>query len=221
MTDSVNPVLPPEEWTLVYEKTTAGTDTLSVGWGRYKVEASAGGGGGATALAAIHPNSAGASGGCGAYGDGIIEYSPSDTDTLTIVVGGAGNGATKIEGTAASTAGGNTTLSDTTHGTEFVLLRGGAAGYAHATQNGDNAYVGSGGTFTTSLTDNNFHNGTQGKSASTSSDPKSATNTTNPSPYNTVGYGGGWAYNLLNNRSQSASNGGVGFVRIYKSNLKP
>lgn len=221
LTESHNPDLPPEEWTLVYEKTTPGTDTFNINWGRYKIEASAGGGGGAAALGGQYSNaSAGASGGCGSYGEGIVEYGVLDSDMLTINIGSAGSGATRTNGTAPSTNGGNTTLSDTTHGSNFVVLSGGNAGYAHATTNGDSASVGSGGTFTTSLTDNNFHNGTAGKSLSTSRGSKSATNTTNPSPYNSVGYGGGWAYDTFSN-TQSASNGGAGFVRIYKSNLKP
>lgn len=230
LTDSYNPNEPEDEWTLVYEKTTAGSDTLNLGWGKYKIEASAGGGGGAAALGGFassqgyFANSAGASGGTGAYGSAIIEYTVNSTDTLTFTVGAGGTGATKTNGTAASTGGGNTTLSDSTHGSNFVVLNGGGSGYAHATNNGDTATVGTGGTFTTTLATHSFNNGRNGASRSTSSGNHSAGNTTNPSPYNSVGFGGGWAFNTQSSvflPSMSGSNGGAGFIRIYKSQVYP
>lgn len=221
-TQSSNPVLPPEEWELVAEFTTPGTYTQTLDWGKYRFEMSAGGGGGATALASnVQPHCGGASGGTGAYGVALCEYGYGVTDTITIVVGGHGSGATKVEGTAASTDGGATKLSDTTHGTEFVVLGGGTRGYARATQNGDTAYVGTGGTFTTTLTDHDLHNGRNGASATTDSGHNHVQgNTTNPDPYSSYGQGGGYKYYPVD-RTQAANNGTDGFVRIYKSNLKP
>lgn len=49
-TQSSNPVLPPEEWTLDEEFTTAGSYNTSLDWGKYKIVISGGGGaGGASA----------------------------------------------------------------------------------------------------------------------------------------------------------------------------
>ena len=50
LTESHNPDLPEEEWTLVYEKTTAGAFSQNFGWGKYKVEISGGGGSGAASI---------------------------------------------------------------------------------------------------------------------------------------------------------------------------
>lgn len=214
-----------ESWTLVYSKDTAGTDTFNVGWGKYRVEMSAGGGGGGAALGKYisdsWANSAGACGGTGAYG--TVDFQYSGNDTLTITVGGAGVGATKTNGTAASTSGGNTSLSDTTHGSNFIVLNGGGAAYAHATNNGDSFAVGTGGTFSTTLGSHNLHNGINGQSGNSATGNRTGANTTNPSPYNTVGFGGGWHYNTNNRYSPefSASNGGVGYIKIYKSNIYP
>ena len=211
-----------EAWELVFEQLTPGTYTFNVGFGKYRIEMSAGGGGGATALAyQVRTHCGGASGGTGAYGTVSLEYDENTTDTITIIVGSHGNGATKIEGTAASTGGGATKLSDTTHGTEFVVLGGGTRGYAHATSNGDTAYVGSGGTFTTTLTDHDLHNGRNGASATTDSGHNHVQgNTTNPDPYSSYGQGGGYKYYPFDN-TQAANNGTDGFVRIYKSNIYP
>lgn len=213
-----------EEWTLVYEKTTSGSDTFAVDYGKYKIEVSAGGGGAGTALQvsgypARAGNSAGASGGTGAYGSAILSY--FEADTLSFTVGARGSGATKEYGTASSTAGGSTSLSDTTHGSNFIVLGGGGRGYAHATDNGDDASVGSAGTVTTTLVTHDLHNGKKGASASTATGSHSAGNTTNPSPYSSYGRGGGWSYRTGTNYSQSASNGTAGFIRIYKSNFYP
>lgn len=49
LTESHNPDLPPEEWTLFYEKTTAGSDSTTLPWGKYKIVISGAGGGGAAA----------------------------------------------------------------------------------------------------------------------------------------------------------------------------
>lgn len=211
-----------EEWTLVYEKTTSGSDTFAVGYGKYKVEISAGGGGAGTALHIVAGqalNSAGASGGTGAYGSAILSY--LEADTLSFTVGARGNGATKERGTASSTAGGSTSLSDTTHGSNFIVLGGGGRGYAHATENGDDASVGAAGTVTTTLVTHDLHNGKKGASSSTATGSHSAGNTSNPSPYSSYGRGGGWSYRTGTNYSQSASNGTAGFIRIYKSNFYP
>lgn len=50
LTESHNPNLPAEEWTLVFEKTTQGAFSQNFGWGKYKVEMSGGGGSGATRM---------------------------------------------------------------------------------------------------------------------------------------------------------------------------
>lgn len=47
LTESHNPNLPEEEWTLVYEKDTTGSYSESCSWGKYKIVISGGGGSGA------------------------------------------------------------------------------------------------------------------------------------------------------------------------------
>ena len=217
LTESNNPDLPPEEWTLFDEKTVAGTYVFALPWGRYRFEISAAGGGAGVATA--WGGRAGASGGAGAYGSFIREINVGTTETFTAIIGVGGNGATVSNGTAATTSGGSTTVSSSEDGL-LVTLNGGNGGYAHATTNGDTAYVGSGGTFTTILTEHNFNNGTNGVFATTHSGDYSSGNTTNPSPYDNGGYGGSWYYNK-NMTVIIANNGGDGFVRIYKSNIKP
>lgn len=213
-----------EVWELVFEQLTPGTYTFNVGWGKYKIEMSAGGGGAGTAIGntpLISPDptaASGASGGSGAYGVVPVNYASGVTDTITIVVGAAGTGATKTNGTAASTAGGNTTLSDTTHGSSFVVLGGGGAGYADARGSHDSSSAGVAGTVTTSIIGHDLHNGSAGVAYENGT--HTVGNTINPSPYASYGYGGGFSYRLSSG-SQSASNGAGGYVRIYKSNIYP
>ena len=196
-----------------HDYNTPGTYSLTLEPGTYRFDLSAGGGGGAAALGGLAPGQqkAGASGGTGAYGS--FEITVATTDTFTIVVGAGGTGATKINGTAASTAGGTTSISSTALGTDFVQLTGGGAGYAHATGNGDTATVGTGGTATTSLLTHNLSNGSNGSTATTHSGSHSATYTSNPAPHSSYGYGGGWAYND-SQVTMSATNGGDGYVHI-------
>lgn len=216
-----------ETWELVFEQLTSGTYTFNVGFGKYRIEMSAGGGGGATALGFTGSEppsggasaSAGANGGSGAYGTVSLEYDENTTDTITIVVGSHGNGATRINGTASSTGGGDTKLSDTMHGTEFVVLGGGQAGHARAYSTHDESWAGNGGGFTTTLTDHDLHNGAKGVARENGN--YTLGNVVNPSPYDIGGFGGGFSYRSSYSAQQSASNGGDGFVRIYKSNIYP
>lgn len=46
MVDSFNPDLPPEQWSLVYEKRTPGSFSYSASWGKYKIVVSGGAGAG-------------------------------------------------------------------------------------------------------------------------------------------------------------------------------
>lgn len=223
LTDSYNPNEPEDEWTLVYEKTTAGSDTLNLGWGKYRFEVSAGGGGSGAALGGYYNNyyntSAGASGGTGAYGSFIVEVGVGTTDEFSLVVGTGGSGGTRISGIAPTTSGGATIISSTILGV-IATLNGGGAAYAIATNSGDSAVVGGGGTFTTTLTSHNLSKGRNGVSASTSSGSRSAGTTNNPTPYNTAGFSGAWSYNPSNG-AMSGKNGGAGFIRIYKSQVYP
>ena len=222
LTDSYNPNEPEDEWTLVYEKTTAGSDTLNLGWGKYRFEASAGGGGSGAALGrteGVTFNEAGASGGTGAYGSFIVSVDMGNTDEFSLVVGAGGNGGTRIHGTAPTSSGGATTISSTNLGT-IVTLNGGGGAHAHATANGDVASVGGGGGFTTTLATHNLSNGRNGASATTSSGNRSAGTTNNPTPYDTGGYGGAWSYSSSAG-TMFGGNGGAGFIRIYKSQVYP
>ena len=203
-----------------YSYITPGTYTLSLAAGTYEFDLSAGGGGGAAAKATLGTRFAGASGGTGAYGSFTLTLAA--TDTLTIVVGTHGNGAKKEEGTPSSTAGGTTSISTTSLGT-IVTLTGGEAAYVRATDGTHTATVGAGGTVTTSLLDHNLSNGSAGSAASTSSGKHSASYTSNPSPYTSYGYGGGWSYDSTKTTAigdplkyVSASNGGDGYVHIMQ-----
>ena len=203
-----------------YDYTIPGTYTLTLQAGTYVFNASGGGGGGAAALAVVSsgtslivPNEAGASGGTGAYGSFTLTLSAADT--FTIIVGSGGTGATKVNGTAASTNGGFTSISSTNIGNNFVVLGGGGAGYAHATSNGDTATAGTAGTVTTTLTTHNLSNGIVGSTYTTSSGSKSAGYTQNPNDFSRYGYGGGFSY-VTSSKTMNATNGGAGFVQIQQ-----
>lgn len=226
LTESHNPVLPPETWELVVEKTTPGTYSQTLGWGRYRFEVSAAGGGSGmafgknTSTSAINSEGS-ASGGAGAYGSFIIEINERNTDTFSLVVGAGGNGVVQYNGVAPTTGGGSTTISSINLG-EIATLNGGEGAYAYGQHFAQaDARVGNGGTFTTNLTTHNLNNGTNGISVAITRGTTAhidAAKTTNPAPYDTGGFGGAWGYN---GGYVHADNGGAGFVRIYKSNLKP
>ena len=228
LTESHNPVLPPETWELVVEKTTPGTYTQTLNWGKYRFEVSGGGGGsgmawGKNTNTSVLNSIGAASGGAGAYGSFIIEINERNTDTFSLVVGAGGNGAKQYNGVAPTTAGGATTISSIILGT-IATLNGGEGAYAYGQHFAQaDARVGNGGTFTTILSIHNLKNGTNGISSfvqkGASWGEVSAASTKNPTPYNTGGFGGAWKEPY--NGTPYANNGGAGFVRIYKSNLKP
>lgn len=95
LTESHNPNLPAEEWTLVFEKTTQGAFSQNFGWGKYKVEMSGGGGSGAACIKNssnmefVYCNN-------GYSGEKTIVVVPvysGNNQTFSGVVGGGGKGA--------------------------------------------------------------------------------------------------------------------------------
>lgn len=103
--DSYNPDLPAEEWTLVYEKTTAGSDTFVFDWGKYKIEISGGGGAGGAASA----NASGQNSGFSFYAysgtnaelkSGEFSVFKNNSYTASITVGSGGGKSTVSVGRA-------------------------------------------------------------------------------------------------------------------------
>ena len=196
-----------------YDYTTPGTHTLVLEPGTYLFKGSGAGGGGACALGGslLYDAEAGASGGTGAYGEFIVTVSA--TDTFTVTIGAGGTGATKDNGTAASTNGTATSISSAALGTDFVVLGGGGAGYARADSSHQTATAGTAGTVTTTLTDHDLHDGSVGDVATTSSNQHYGY-TTNPGEYASYGFGGGFSYHVSNGPKMSATNGGNGWIHI-------
>lgn len=93
LTDSYNPNEPEDEWTLVYEKTTSGAFSYTAEWGKYKIEISGGGGsGGATARAHLGNSHSETN---GSNGESLIKYSNvgiSDTVTFSGTIGSGAQG---------------------------------------------------------------------------------------------------------------------------------
>ena len=84
LTNSYNPDLPPDEWTLVYENHTPGSYSESFGWGRYKVELSgAGGSGGASSSAHSSSYNYANNGASGKLFTAIVEVFYDETKTIS------------------------------------------------------------------------------------------------------------------------------------------
>lgn len=217
-TESHNPNLPEEEWTLVYEKITGGSYTYSASWGKYKVVISGGGGGGSainqffTAVQYYNSGSAGEEktnyedvycgqqvNFCGIVGNGAGVSTANYANSYTIGTPGSGyeNGSS---GTGASYDSGT-----------YVRygIAGGSGGGSTSFERSDSQIIiiaagGNGGSCNTS---GHIGYGGRGGSGGTNNGTGAA--------------GGAGAQGSDGGLIIKGGAGTDGYIRIYKSNLKP
>lgn len=96
-----------EEWTLVYEKTTAGAYGTDLTWGKYKIVYSGGGGGGAASSATSSRHCNASSGSAGEENTYYLDVSPNTTTSVGGTVGAGGTGAYAKPSTATVGVGGS------------------------------------------------------------------------------------------------------------------
>lgn len=223
LTESHNPNLPAEEWTLFYEKTTAGSDSTTLPWGKYKIVISGAGGGGA---AAGWNESSGAryaeNGYAGEEYIEPLEVAKNQNTTITFTIGASGGGAAARArhdnynyagsgGTGYQNGSSGTIQKYTTTGqfplVDAVTAGGGGGG---STVLGINlswffARGGNGGTARQSHYGIWGYGGTGGSGGTTAG----------------TGAAGGTGSATYGNSQQWAGNGSDGYIKIYVSNLKP
>lgn len=227
-TQSSNPILPPEEWTLDEEFTTAGSYSTSLDWGKYKIVISGGGGAGG-ASASTHDTSrnwanAGSAG-----------------EELTIMVS-VPNGENKtVSGIIASGGGTSYAYAHKTYsgGTVTATLGAIGTGYGNGTQGTRATYIvpqptansdcsagagGSGGGSTSLEIDGILNSVARGgNGGACRADQISAraggTGGSGGISGGTGAAGGGGAY--YRNGGGYSGAGSDGYVRVYKSNLYP
>ena len=219
ITSPYNPDLPPEEWTLVYEKRTPGNFSYAADWGKYKIEVSGGGGAGSvvsTVGSYVEAESNNGTNGEKTNIDRILYRNVTEVFSGII---GAGGAASKTDG-----------VSPYFHpGTPGAGYQNGTSGdgtaYGNNT-NGAKVCGGSGGGASCLYINNNLvftcKGGNGGKCEAWGSGIRL---------YGPSGTGGGGGISgtgssgglSVSTRSTSANgNPGVdGYILIYKSNLKP
>lgn len=220
LTEAHNPDLPPEEWTLFYEKTTAGSDSTTLPWGKYKIVISGAGGGGAAA--GWNESSGTRYANNGYKGEEKTIYVNVDYgNTLAIsgIIGAGGGGAAaRIEHTNYNYAGaGGTGYQNGSSGTIQTYSQLGVA----ATTAG-----GGGGGSTSIEWDSNIQsvaNGGNGGNARYSKGNIWGFGGTGGSGGTTAGTGaaGGTGSATYGSSQQYGGKGTDGYVKIYVSNLKP
>lgn len=201
------------------EHNSAGTYTVTLAPGVYKFTVSGAGGG--SALSRRKPSHSNAAvavggGGSGAYGTFNLTLNTQETFTFNLGAGGdnsisEGSGAVLTAGT-----GGVTTISSNIHGPNFVVLNPGTGGQAATySDSRDNwAAGGTGGTFSTTLTDNNtFYNGKSGTGDKGSyAYVYTGAGGDNPDPYK--GDGSTVAYDYDDKVVQQQTTASSGYVKI-------
>ena len=230
ITNSYNPDLPPEEWTLVYEKTTAGAYSENLGWGKYKVVMSGGGGSGAIFVRGSNANDMRfvycQNGFAGAEQTVLLDVLSDETKTFSGTVGSGGSGSrvyfdgaiTHATYGAVGTGYANGATANTKY--EYHLL-------PSADKNG--AWVGGSGGGSTSILVDGVLSGTAaggngGGVRVNYSGYKTSDGGAGGSGGTTSGTGASGGANVsvkANSGSRYSGNGTAGYVRIYKSNLKP
>lgn len=225
--NSANPDLPPETWELVYEKTNTGNYTFNADWGKYKIILSGGGGGGAiicqrnTDIQYYNRGSSGEektlffsvlvntqsifSGTIGSGGGGAFTLNYGSWRDINAYSGAIGTGYS------------NGTLGQTytyhSYDRDIDLTMAGGAGGGSSSLNIDGVLLdfsrgGNGGAASTRHSYATFFvNGGVGGNGGVSSGTGAA------------GGNGFWYSN--NSYNASAGTGNSGYIRIYKSNLKP
>lgn len=217
-TQSYNPNLPDDEWTLVQEIATAGGYNTSIGWGKYKIVFSGGGGGGAAAAWSESSGTRYANAGSTAEESTIfVNVLKNNNLTLTGTIGAGGGGGRADWNTPSGNAGGV-----------------GGAGYQNGANGTNQRYVsyegaatsGGGGGGSTSVGYNGgwvFARGGNGGNARFSKFSIWGYGGTGGSGGVSSGTGaaGGAGKSAYSTSQQVASPGSDGYVRIYKSQLYP
>lgn len=229
--NSANPDLPPETWELVYEKTNTGNYTFNADWGKYKIILSGGGGGGAiicqrnTGVQYYNGGSSGEektlffnvpvntqsifSGIIGSGGGGAFTLNYGHWGDINAYSGAIGTGYSN--GTQGQTF---TAHASSSSSVQYDITMAGGAGGGSSSLNVDGVLLG-------------FSRGGNGGSAS-SSVISYGTRVVNGGVGGNGGVssgtgaagGNGFQYSDFNYNA-SAGTGNSGYIRIYKSNLKP
>lgn len=224
---SSNPNLPPEVWTLVYSKTTAGSFSYSASWGKYKIELSGGGGsGGATARAHVgysHSETAGSN------GELITKYSNVGTSGTVTFSGTVGSGAS---GSFAQSRKSNQSFTPSPSagaaGTGYANGATGTTGYIKAiptTYDSWSCASGSGGGSSSVLAGSTLlgvaKGGNGGNAVARSISQKYGGVGGSGGVSSGSGASGGTAAAGYDDSNVTSGAGSDGYVKIYKSNLKP
>jgi hypothetical protein len=224
--NSANPDLPPETWELVYEKTNTGNYTFNADWGKYKIILSGGGGGGAIICqhnTAVQYYNGGSSG-----EEKILFYNVlSNTQSIfSGIIGSGGGGAFTLNygswnninaySGAVGTGYSNGTLGQTytyhNDDRNIDITMAGGSGGGSSSLNIDGVLLGfsrggnGGAASSYTLYATPVVNGGVGGNGGVSSG---------------TGAAGGNGYQYSNHSNASAGTGNSGYIRIYKSNLKP
>lgn len=233
-TDAYNPDKPQETWTLVYEKTTAGAYSENFGWGKYKVVMSGGGGSGAAMIRDSSETEMGfvycQNGYAGAEKTVLLDVLSNETKTFSGIVGSGGGGSTvKLTRTGVSNG-------SATYGAVGTGYANGATAnrkYEYsASQQPFNAGAwvgGSGGGSTSLLVDNVLSataaGGNGGGARVNYNSYKTSEGGAGGSGGTTSGTGASGGANVSvkvsSTTTKTSGNGDTGYIKIYKSNLKP
>ena len=234
LTVSSNPILPLEEWELVEDNNTPGAYSYNYTWGKYKIVISGGGGSGG---AVIREANSGAeykinqNGYAGEEKTIYIDVPYGETKTVSGTVGsGAGGASVYINsgsGAPLSSSYGSVGTgyaSGNTANTKYAVQRsnlqgwgsvgGSGGGSTSLLVDGDLNSVAAGGNGgTTMLNDggNRYSNGGAGGSGGTTS----GTGAAGGASVYWIGYSNHAAHTAV------SGSGANGYIRIYKSNLKP
>lgn len=234
LTESHNPDLPEEEWTLVYENTTPGAYSQNFGWGKYKVVMSGGGGSGAALIrysSAVNMEGNDCyNGAAAAQETAFVNVLSGENKTFSGIIGAGGGGSyVLLDGAATNASYGavgtgyqNGSTANTIY--RYVDSEGGVI------RNNTGAWVGGSGGGSTGLEIDGVlvataAGGNGGNVGVNYGGYKMSYGGTGGSGGTTSGTGsaGGANVNVRSQYSTSRTSGAGdnGYVRIYKSNLKP
>lgn len=232
-TQSYNPDLPPETWTLVYANNTPGAFSFTGGRGKYRIEYSGGGGSGSSVACRSDPSSfvRNRSQQNGGAGERLVFYSNVFY----------GNNST-FSGTIGAGAEGSSTTSRSSYHSWTVGNPG--SGYQSGTSGTATSYShnpvlagGSGGGSTSLFVNGGLVGISRGGNGGSASIQVNTAGAQNPPNWQTMSvsggvggsggvwgngaYGGAASYGAGSGSYNVSGSGGNGYVYIYKSNLYP
>lgn len=238
ITESHNPDLPPETYSdLVYTKTTSGNYSTSLGWGKYKIVFSGGGGSGA---ALAYGNTESHTQENGKKGEEKTVYVSVYHDTTKIISGIIGSGGSRSyakalhhvqapilnppSGTATAGNAGSGYQNGSKGSTKLYTKLHKRTGYADGIWDEYAIAGGSGGGSTSVVVDGVFNSSARGGNGGGGSQQFIGTVSGGTGAgggiSNGTGASGGSAASKYNGECYSTA-GTSGYVKIYKSNLKP